>query len=187
MIFTHARDVDESGRAVIRQAATNKGWTYQALFLEYETSTGIFYCRDHLNNDLSSQFSLQRFSSESDLTQINLLVVKDVITWKPDFDYEIISGNIRQANLALLDNRMWVTGGMYNEASKYEPLVVKEFVTGGLNLTYIKEARTDGRASKFISHLTEGAPFPTNRFQWTLRHEAGVANKILVNLELFKV
>lgn len=180
-------ETDMSGRKVTRTAATQKGWKYQAFFIEYEASVGTLYCRDHDNTDLSSQFSVLRYSDETTLTSTAIAVTKEVITWKPTFDYEVISGTINIDQLAASDMRIWVTAGLYNEASNNAPLSIHPFVTGGLNLSLLEYAKTDGRASKFMAYETEGAPFPTNRMQWTLRHPAGLSSpKMLVRIDLYK-
>ena len=177
---------DDSGRAIIRSAATIKGWHYTALFFEIETSTGSLICSDHNGTDISTtDFICHRYDINDAITTTDAYVVKSVITWKPDYDYEIISGNLKQKSASIEDLEMWVTGGLYNEASNYEPLSVKAFVTN-MNLAYFEETRTDGRASKFMQKTTEGAPFSTNRFQYVFKHSAGYAKKILFSVELFK-
>lgn len=177
---------DSTGRPIQRTAATIKGWHYQAFFFEYETSTGNIYCKDYTGNDLSSSFSILRYNNSGEITTTNADVVKDVITWKPDHDYEVVSANLKQGSKPASDLRMFVTGGMYNESTNDTPISVKSFVEGGMNLKFFDEVKTDGRASKYMPKTTEGAPYSTNRFQFTLKHHAGLEHSILISMETFK-
>jgi hypothetical protein len=179
-------EYDESGRSIIRTAATIKGWHYHALFFEIETSTGSIVCKDHNGTDISTtEFSYIRYDDQGDVTTTDADTVKSVVTWKPAYDYEIISGNLKQKNKAAQDLRMWVTGGVYNELSNCTPISVAPFVTN-MNLSFFEETRTDGRASKYMRQTTDGVPFGTNRFQYTFEHAAGFTHKVLISVELFK-
>lgn len=179
-------DRDESGRSIVRTAATVKGWHYQALSVEFQTGTGTVFCKDAFGNDLSNLFDVRRYDVNNVITNSAMNTVKSVLTFKIDIDFEIISGSLRQTSLSNSDLRVWVTGGMFNELNNYEPISVKEFVTGGLNLALVEDVITDGRASKFMKHITEGAPFPTNRFQYTFTHDAGFQKAVLITMEIFK-
>lgn len=181
---TTKNDLDETGRSIIRTAATIKGWHYSALFFTIETSSGDIYCKDYLGNDIN-EFNVIRYNSNGDVTEIDNDAVKTVVTWKPNYDYEIISGNIKQKEKASEDLYLSVTGGLFLEHLNDAPYSIKPFVQS-MNLAYFEETRTDGRASKYMKAYTEGAPYPTNRFQYTFTHSAGFKHKALISVEIFK-
>lgn len=181
---TLKEDLDETGRKIIRTAATIKGWHYSALFFTIETSTGSIYCKDYLGNDIN-HFNVIRYDENGQKTENDIDVVKTVVTWKPDYDYEIISGNIKQASKASQDVYLSVTGGLFLENMDDIPYAVKPFVQS-MNLAFFEETRTDGRASKYMKTVSEGAPFPTNRFQYTFDHAKGFTHKTMISVEIFR-
>lgn len=182
---SYIQDRDETGRVIVRTAATVKGWHYSALFFKVKTSTDEINCKDYSGNDLSGQFHIKRIDSQGSETTTKADAVKTIITWKPDYDYEIISGALRQKTKASQEVLLHVTGGVYNEATDHSPISVKPFVQS-MDLSFFEEVKTDGRASKYMQHTTEGVPFGTNRFQYTLEHAAGFEHELLITLELFK-
>lgn len=173
--------VDETGRTIVRTAATIAGWHYMAHFFEYETSSGTFYCKDAYGNDLSSQFVLKRYDVNGAETTTEADVVEDRVTWKANHDFEIVAGNIHSHALATEDVRVWTIGG----AVELGAAGTKEFVRG-LNLKYVQSTKTDGRASKFMKKDTSGVPYQTNQFQFIFRHSAGFKHKVLISFEVFK-
>jgi hypothetical protein len=178
-------EVDSDGRQVTRLAATNKGWHYQAYFFEIETATGTCHNHDRNGNNLN-EIVVHRYDSNNQITNVTENTVKTVVTMKRAIDFEIVSGRISQINPASSDIRMWVTAGVYNELNNYSEISVVSFVEGGMNLRYFEESETDGRASKYIKYNTVGVPFPTNRFQYIIKHDAGVTHKIQIRMDLYK-
>lgn len=180
-------DRDANGRTIVRTAATLAGWHYMAQFFKLETSTGNLVCKDSSGNDISSDFHVKRIDSNGAITTDKTQAVKTIFTWKPDYDYEIISGNIKQKTKAAQELLLHVTGGMYNEASNFDviPGASGSFVQS-MDLSFFEETKTDGRASKYMHKTTEGAPFSTNRFQYTFEHPAGFEHEVLISVEIFK-
>lgn len=190
------QDVDEEGRQVIRPAAGKKGWTYLAHPLEITTSTiGGIFSQDFLgNNRTDVDIELYDGSDQliTDQPTADTDCVKTVVTFKPDYDIEIISGNIHQSEKPTSDIRVWVIGGAFAVATN-SPISVKEFLSG-LNMKYLgidDHIETDGRASKYmrkdISSL--GLPLPTyqgNCFQFIIKHDAGTKHGIMSVFEYFR-
>jgi hypothetical protein len=172
---------DETGRTIVRTAATIAGWHYMAHFFEYETSSGEFYCFDAFGNNLSNQFVIKRYDINGNETTVEEDVVMDKVTWKPSYDFEIIAGNIHSQTLATEDVRVWTIGGAVELGS----IGTKEFVRG-LNLKYVLSTKTDGRASKFMKKNTVGVSYQTNQLQFIFKHTSGFKHKVLISLEVFK-
>lgn len=180
-------DRDTTGRIITRTAATNKGWRYLAMFLEYETSTGILYCKDFEGNDLASEYNITRYDVNGAITTTAADVVEDRVTWSAPFDFEILSGNVHQPSVPIEDLRLSVGGGMFNAAANYAviPGYYKEFVRG-VNLRYTSKLETDGRATAYMAQTTVGAPFQTNMMQFRIKHSAGFAHELMVSMEIFR-
>jgi len=180
-------DRDAAGRLVTRSAATNKGWRYLAMCLEYETSSGVLYCKDFEGNDLSSEFNVTRYDALGAVTTNPLLVCEDRVTWFAPYDFEILSGNVHQPTLPVTNLRLSASGGMFNAASNYDviPGYHKEFVRG-VNLRYVSKLETDGRATAYMAQTTDGAPFQTNMMQFRINHTVAVTHELMVSMELFR-
>jgi len=189
-------EVDSEGRQIVRMAAGKKGWTYLSHPIEIETSKiGGSFSSDYTGTP-RTDFDLQLFdSSGTEITTQGTAdtdCVKTVITFKPTYDYEILSGSIYQIGTPTTDVRLWVVGGAFNVTTN-TAVSVKEFVTG-FNMRYVGDndhIETDGRASKHLTSdiTSSGLPFPTyhgNCFQYILTHEAGLNHKIMVTMEYFR-
>ena len=183
-------DTDSAGRRVSRVAATKKGWRYLAHVLEIETSK--------LNSVYSKDWQLQdtagvslKFYDANDLelvngtqTELDTSCVKTKVTISPDYDYDIIGGNLHQVTSPSEDVRLWVIAG----APELGAAGVKEFV-GGLNLRFMgadEQIQTDGRASARMVKITEGVPYNTNQLQYIIRHPAGFNHKLMIVVEYFR-
>lgn len=176
---------DDSGRAIMRVAATVKGWHYYAIFFEYKTSDGTLVCEDEDGNDLSSMFSVKRFDINGNETTTKADVCVDQITMKETVDFEVMAGKLFQVTKPTDNIRLHVSGGMFDPNDNPVAGYVKTFVRN-MNLKFVEELNTDGRASKFMKHTTEGAPYPTNVFQFRLRHDAGVEHEICIGFEEYQ-
>jgi len=190
------KEIDDEGRQISRIAAGKKGWTYLAHPIEITTSTidGAFSA--DYTGTARIDFDMKLYDAQDAEITVQATAdtdcVKTVVTFKPLYDYEIISGNIHQCCATTEDIRIWVLGGAFAVASN-TPISVKEFV-GGLNLKNISvndHIETDGRASKLmVKDITsKGLPFPTyqgNCFQFIIRHPAGEKHDIMTVLEYFR-
>lgn len=177
-------EIDEDGRQIIRTAAGIKGWTYSALFFEFETSTGNLVALDAYGNDLSAQFTVIRYNSNNEVTTNSLSTVRTEVAWCPTYDYELIGGNIRQDSPPLTDIHIGVVGGCTDLGGVYERTFAQ-----GLNLKRLSNGdhiETDGRASKYMRYTTTGVPYPTNKIKFIAVHSSGSSHWVMANLEIFR-
>ena len=158
-------DVDSTGRPVIRSAATIKGWHYQAHSVQFSVNQlNSIYNKDHEGNDLGFA-SIKIYDSSGNecltQTQANLSGVKTVVKWQPNHDFEIISGNIRQAVKETVDTYVYVHAKVPTGLEAPNDWMTLPFAEGGINLKYIgadELLKTDGRASKLVP-ASQGAYF----------------------------
>lgn len=185
LVVQSSVEIDDQGRQIVRAAAGKAGWSYISHPLEFQTAKlGSVFAKKYDNtdrNDLTIKFydinNAEVISVENEST-----IVKTTVLFKPNYDYELISGSIRQTIVAPSDLRVWVIGGII------ELGYVKEFV-GGLNLVYVgqdEEIKTDGRAAKYMTKTVPGVPYQANQIQIIVRHEPGVQHKIMLVLEYFR-
>ena len=154
-------DIDASGRVIQRQAATRKGWHYQAHSFEFEVNKlNSEYNADENGNDLGlCSMKIYKDDGQGGLTECttqgdaDVNGIKTVVKWEPDFDFEIISGNVRQASKETVDSRIYVNAVIPTGLpAPYDWLKIP-FTQGGINLKYIgadEILKTDGRAAKYI-------------------------------------
>lgn len=161
---------DSSGRTLTRSASTIKGWHYQAMSFEITTTTGEFFCQDAYGNDLSGEFDVTFSPTET------------TCTWKPEYDYEIVSGNMFSSGAAMGLCRLWALGG----ATDLGQAGSKEFVRG-MRLDIVgKVLQTDGRSSKFMRKTTEGVPVNTNKFKFIFKHVNDLEHTVNIVIEIFR-
>ena len=181
-------DIDSEGRQVNRVAFSNKGWHYQAHSVEFEASVlNSTYNKDKNGNDLGfAEIKLYDSNGDEITTQASadLNCVKTVVTWKPNFDFEIISGNIRQESKESFDMYLYV--GL-NSATGYPApynWFYVPFTQGGINMKYIgadEPLKTDGRTSKYVKAGTNG-----DHFEIVLNHGAGNKHSMSIIFEIYK-
>lgn len=154
---TQLQDNDLNGRNIVRHAATIKGWHYQAHSLQFEINKlNSIYNKDAELNDLGfAEIKIYKSNGDECTTQLDADSngVKSVITWKPDFDFEIISGNIRQAVKETIDSYIHVRLKSYTGLPAPHDWFTVPFTQGGINMKYIgadELLKTDGRASKLV-------------------------------------
>lgn len=174
--ITEAVDKDPSGRAIFRSAATIKGWHYQAHSIQFEVNKlNSIYNKDADENDLGfAELKIYDASGSECTTQLSADTngVKTVVTWKPDFDFEIISGNVRQATKESIDSYVHVRLQSATGFPAPHDWFVVPFTQGGINLKYIgadEVLKTDGRASKLVKAGTNG-----DYFEVIINYEANV-------------
>ena len=164
---------DSSGRAIVRYAATVEGWHYQYVEVEIKTSSIDDGANSfNLDGTDNTDFTVKCYdSSDVELTtevSANLDSVKSVITWSPDFDYEVLGGKLHINNACISDIRMHVMAGPVSLGAAY----CKPFVPS-MNLKYLvpgSEINTDGRASKLLNKVVPGVPADANKFEITLTY-----------------
>lgn len=173
---------DQTGRRIIRTAATISGWHYQLLALEITTAKYQgYFCQDDQGNDLgfitAKIFDINNAEITSAQSEGN--AVKTVIDVHPNHDYELIGSIFSQAEAPTTNIRLFSTGapGISNI----------KFSVGGINLKQIG-ARTiqiaDGRASKYIAY---NAQYPAaHTLRYVLTYTQGVQHSFQIVHELFK-
>lgn len=181
-------DTDSTGRPVIRYAATNKGWHYQAHSIQFEVNLlSSIYNKGKNGNDLGySEIKVYDDQGNECTTQSTADTdgVKTVVTWKPDFDFEIISGQVKQLEKETIDSYLYVSAQVNTGAGYLEV----PFTEGGLNLNYIgtnEQLKTDGRASKFFNGTNN------DYFEFTVNYPADALtntnrHKMSIILEIYK-
>jgi len=181
------KEKDPSGRGVVRTAVTTRGWHYQAHCVEFETSVkDSNHNRDRDGNDLGYT-SLKFYDSNGDelTTQVAIDAgcVKTTMKWQADFDFEIISGQIRQTSNVTTDSYLYTSLFAPTGLAAPNDLLEIPFAQGGINLRYIgadEILRTDGRAGKLV-RTSLGQYFET-----TINHDVGVKHKISTIYEIYK-
>lgn len=185
-------EIDEDGRQITKHAATYRGWHYQAHSVQFEVNKlGSVYNKDRDGNDLGFTTMKVYDATGVELTtqaDVDLYGVKTVCKWAPNFDLDIISGNVRQATKESIDSYIYVDAVVpTGYPAPYDKLYVP-FTTGGINLKYIgadEQLKTDGRAGKTIK-CSEGA-----YFEITVNYEASVLtnenrHELSVIFEIYK-
>lgn len=180
-------DIDIDKRQIVRLAYAKPGWSYIAYPIEFTSAKfNSLYNKDYLDNN-KNEVTLKFYDTNnaevtSDLNESS--IVRTEILFKPAYDYEMISGSVRQTTTASDDIRLWVIGGIVELGSIY----VKEFASG-INLKYIggdEEFKTDGRASKYMKKDITGVPFQANQLKVILKHPPGFQHNMMIILEFFR-
>lgn len=190
---SQVQDHDEHGRTIIRSAATRKGWHYQAHSIQFEVNKlNSIYNKDADGNDLGfASIKIYKANGDECTTQTSADVdgVKTIIKWQPDFDFEIISGNIRQVAKETVDSYVYVRLQAATGLAAPNDFLPVYFVEGGINLNYIgadEPLKTDGRASKMVKCDTNG-----DFFEIIINYEADLLtnenrHKMSVVFEIYK-
>lgn len=176
-------EVDDQGRQIVRRATSIKGWHYSAIMAEIKTSTTATYNKDYLGNDLN-EVSIVMYDVNDAVTTVGADCVKTVVTIAPDYDYEIIEGDVYHTVRPTENVRLWTLAGIPQLGPNY----VKTFVNG-LNLRFMSpddHIESDGRSSKFMLKTIPGVPYNGNQFQFIFKHSAGFEHEVMVLLELYR-
>ena len=180
-------EIDDQGRQITRVAAGQKGWTYLAHPIEFETAkfNSLYEKLSNGNDRGASSLKFYDINNNEVTDSINEnLIVKTVILIKPDYDYELIAGSLQQIESPSSNVRIWVLGGIPELGSAY----MKEF-SGGLNMMYYssnESVKTDGRAAKYMRKVIPGLPYQGNQIQVIVTHDAGYNHKLMLTLEYFR-
>lgn len=183
---TKGLEIDGEGRQTVRRAIAKKGWHYSAITAEVETSKTETYNKDHHGVDLG--FVTVKLY---DISDVEITVpanygnaVKTVVNIKPDYDFEVIEGDIFQHTRPIDDIRLWTLGGI----PELGAAGTKVFVNG-INLKFMSpddHIKSDGRSSKFMAKDVPGLPYQGNQFEFILKHPAGVNHQLMILLETYK-
>ena len=183
---TPVLEVDSEGRQTVRRATAKKGWHYSAIIAEIETSKTETYNKDYNGNDLGYVTVKLYDSSDVEITVPANYgnAVKTVVNIKPDYDFEVIEGDIFQHTRPIDDIRLWTLGGI----PELGAAGTKVFVNG-INLKFMSpddHIKSDGRSSKFMAKDVPGLPYQGNQFEFILKHPAGVNHQLMILLETYK-
>lgn len=181
-------DRDIYGRQVVRNATTDKGWSYLADCIDVETSkiNGFFH-QDYQGNS-TGMIDCKLYDANNNLitdAQYENTAVKTVITFNPDHDFDIISGSIHQSTKATDNVRIWTIGGILALGNAG----TREFVRG-LNLKHFEQAKTDGRSSKmlFHEHNVEGlGTFEGDFIQFIIKYPQGHSHDLMLMVEYYRL
>jgi len=181
-------EVDDQKRQIIRVATAQKGWSYIAHPIEFTTAKfNSLYSKDFQNNNRNNT-TVKFYNNENEEVvsiEQEASIVKTVILFKPNYDYELICGSIKQIERPTTDMRVWCIGGMVEGGAS----TVKEFC-GGINLKFIgadEQLKTDGRSSKYMIKDIENIPYQANQIQITVLHNAGIQHGIMLLLEYYRL
>jgi hypothetical protein len=180
-------EVDTEGRQIVRAAAGKKGWTYQARAKTITTSDiTAMYCHDWQDNSCvccTAKFFDVNGDEITDQQTADTDCVRTEILFKPDFDYEIVGGYLRQHTRPSQNVKIWVVAGIIELGGAY----IKEMVRSE-DLKFLSpdsELRTDGRAAKFMIKDIPNVPYQANQIKFILKHPAGLKHELLIGFELF--
>lgn len=180
------KSYDESGREIVRTAATIKGWHYESREIEVQLSK-IDGASSYVGNVKQADISCKIYDiNGSEITDIanEANAVRTQVIMSPQYDFEILGGKIHQSERPLVNIRMSVHAGPVQLGVAY----CKYFVPS-LNLKYINEAlpmNTDGRASKYLKKDTTGVPVATNQFEVNFYYPQGSTHELGVIFETFR-
>lgn len=178
-------NIDQDGALISRPKAAKSGWTYFMCPVEFATSTlNSAYCNKYDNTNRAIVTYKIYDSNNNEITDIlnEINAVKTIIDIEPNYDYEIIGGQLQQYIKPNSDIRLWVVA-VPDVPEQYGGS--KEMV-GGVNLKYIDptdKVHADGRVSKY---MTYSASNHTNKLRLILRHDAGIKHDLMMVLETFK-
>lgn len=175
---------DSDGAIIVRPKAAKKGFTYHKHHMQFTTSkANSLVEEDHkgnaLNHTVLSFFKLVAGELEScaegvaEFTQIDFM---------PDYDYEIIGGEIQVFIKPSVDVRVWVIAVPDVPAANGGSKVMVD----NCNLKYYSPdlpVNADGRVSKFMSY---NATYKTNKLRFYFKHHAGVQQELQCLVEMFK-
>lgn len=186
-------EIDVDGRQIVRTATTKKGWHYQAHSVQFEVNKlGSIYNKDIDGNDLGFA-TLKVYDDQGNecTTQgsADTNGVQTIVKWEPDFDFEIISGQIRQLEKETVDSYVHVRAMVATGLPSPNNWLPVYFTHGGINLNYIgadEVLKTDGRSSKFFPAGSNG-----DHFEIVVNYEADLLtntnrHKMSVIFEIYK-
>jgi hypothetical protein len=177
-------EYDSSGRRITKVAAAQKGATYVANFCEITTSQGIYSKKYDLSE---GDYVVKFFDTNGNELSGDLSTCTETrVLFQPTIDYEIIAGKIHVPVIAPTDVRVWVLGGLFHPVT-YLPIANATELVRNANLKHVQSNLiSDGRASKYMAFSTEGAPYPTNKLLFIVRHGAGVQYSFSTSVENFR-
>lgn len=190
---TVIKETDSSGRAITKPAATQKGWHYQVHSVSFEVGKkDSTYNKDDNGNDLGyteikfyDHIDIEQATDITDQSQlfIDANAKKTVVRWCPTYDFEIISGSIKQISKKNTDIFLYVNAKVVTGYPAPNDWLKVPFIQGGINLNYIgadEPLETNGRASKHFNGSLG------DHFEIVVNHEIIEKHKITILFETYK-
>lgn len=174
---------DADARLMVRPVAAKAGWKAQfhAIRISTSTTNGV-YNKDKTGADLGFCTYTMK-DANGDTTSDTTQCVQTIVTWEPNYDIEIIGGNLFQASPASQNIYLYVTAAAHIPAQYGGSITFSE---GGINLADIGSGQTvdfDGRVSKYIAY---DATYHSGRFEILLKHPAAFVHNFTLVFHLFR-
>jgi hypothetical protein len=176
---------DTDGVPIQRIKASNSGWIYNLIPIEFTTSDLDSVCSKHADGTNRAGITLKLYDDQDDeitSAENESDTVKTVVDFEPTYNYEIIGGSCRQMDTPTSAIRVWVVAIPDVPSANGGSIEM----IGGINLQYIDPADkvdADGRAATFMAY---NATYHTNKMRIILTHPAGTNHNLMVLLETFK-
>jgi len=180
---------DASGREIITGGLAPRGWTFQFLCFEVETSKlAAIICKDYKGVDVSGLTAKFFNSSDVELVagtqaELDANCTTTQVDFFPTYDYMIIGGGIIQKTVPSTDMRIWVVVVPDIAAASGGS---KELIIN-MNIDYFDskyEWKLDGRVGKLLKYH---ASLKTNKMRMIVKHDTGVKHKVMINYEYYKL
>lgn len=184
--------IDVDGAQIVRIKAAKKGWTFNALPMEFTTSTiGSLYSKTADGTNRTGITCKFYDSTNTEVTTAGLLgvnettIVKTVLDFEPPYDYEVIGGELRidQDITSLEDCRLYIIA----VPDVPEAYGGSKEMAGGVNLRFLAPHNVmvlDGRVSKTLFY---NATNHTNKLRFILLHTAGLKCPIHITIQMFRL
>lgn len=180
---------DTDGAQIVRVKAAKKGWTYGAIPIEFTTAEiGSLWSKTSDGTDrpgitLKFYDSNNQEITQEGIGQINeTTIIRSVVDFEPEFDYEVIGGTLRIGSDIAFDCRLWIIAVPDIPAN----MGGSKEMAGGINLKFLAPQQlmeVDGRVSKY---LTYSPTLHTNKLRFIFEHQAGSKVDIHINVELYR-
>lgn len=186
---TKVNQLDTDGAQIVRIKAAKKGWTYGAIPIEFKTGTTESFYSKLVDGTDRAGVSITFYDSdgieipEEDLPLVTGTdIIRTVVSFEPQYDYEVIGGALRIGSDIAFDCRLWIIAVPGIPAH----LGGSKEMAGGLNLKFLAPQQTlqvDGRVSKTLIY---NSLLHTNRLDFIFEHQADDQTDIHINIELFR-
>jgi hypothetical protein len=174
---------DPDGASIHRVKAAKAGWKAQFHSMRITTAKTDGVVSKKRDGSNTGFCTIIMKDSQGNVTTTEEDCVETVVTWEPQYDMEIVGGQVFQKEPPTTDVWMWVTAAAHIPA-EYGGSIA--FTEGGINLQDVGiggVADFDGRAAKYIAY---DAVYHSGRFEICLKHDAGVKHSLTLTFELFK-
>jgi len=175
---------DGEGSLLNRTKMASAGWTYQARFMEFTTSTLASVLNEKENGTDWADATIKFYDNvDAELTvqgDLDTDCVKTVFDFEPVYDMEIIGGNVTASPAPTNDMRLWVIA---------VPDIAVEYggsknMVNQLNLKKKSSHDIDGRTPKRMNY---DATYHTNKLRIIIKHSAGAKESVMMEVEHFKL